>query len=63
MAFRIEIVPIVIGCLGRGRKKVEGETRKVLNDNKTITAEAQEMLRTVLCEIGTMMRKELIEGE
>ena len=64
--FRIEIVPIVIGCMGGGMKKVKGQIWKALTDGKTVTAVAQEIMRTVLCEIETMLRKAtsgLIQGE
>ena len=46
--FRKEIVLIVIGCMLGGMKKVKGQIRKVLTDDKTVTAEVQEMLRTIL---------------
>ena len=41
-----------------GTKKVEGQIKKVLTDDKIITAVAQEMLCTILCrESEIMMRK------
>ena len=39
------------------RVKAQISTRKVLNDDKTVTAVAQEMLQTVLYESDTMMHK------
>lgn len=40
-----------------GIEKVKGQIREVLNDDKTVTAVAQKMLRTVLYESETMIRK------
>ena len=39
--FTIEIVPVVIGCIGGSMKRVKAQIRKVLNDDKTVTAVAQ----------------------
>ena len=51
-------MPIVIGCMIGGMKKVKGQIKKVLTDDKIVTAVAQEMLRTILCrESEIMMRK------
>ena len=64
--FRIAIVQIVIGCMGEGIEKVKGQIREVLNDDKTVTAVAQKMLRTVLYESETMIRKAMsgpLQGE
>ena len=59
------MVPIVIVCMEEGIKKVKGQKRKVLNDDKTVTAVAQEILRAVLNESETIMHKAmsgLIQG-
>ena len=53
---RLKIVPIVIGCMIGGMKKVKGQIKKVLTDDKIVTAVAQEMLRTILCRESHSIR-------
>lgn len=50
-------MPVVIGCRGAGKGEVTGQIREGLDDDKTRTAVAQEMLRTVLYECEPTMRK------
>jgi len=61
--FRIEMVPTVIGCMGGGMEKLKGQIRKVLNDDKNVTAVSQEMLWCYMKMRQLVIRKGLIEGE
>ena len=57
--YRVEIVPIVIGCLGGGMKQVESQVKKITKEDKGVRWTCNEMLKTVLFESESMLRKTL----
>ena len=57
--YRVEIVPIVIGCLGGGMKQVECRVKKIIKDEGGARWTCNEMLKTVLFESESMLRKTL----
>ena len=57
--YRVEIVPIVIGCLGGGMKQVECQVKKIIKDEGGARWTCNEMLKTVLFESESMLRKTL----
>ena len=57
--YRVEIVPIVIGCLGGGMKQVECQVKKIIKDEGGARWACNEMLKAVLFESESMLRKTL----
>ena len=57
--YRVEMVPIVIGCLGGGMKQVECQVKKIRKDEGGERWTCNEMLKTVLFESESMLRKTL----
>ena len=57
--YRVEIVPIVIGCLGGVMKQVECQVKKIIKDEGGARWTCNEMLKTVLFESESMLRKTL----
>ena len=57
--YRVEIVPIVTGCLGGGMKQVECQVKKIIKDEGGARWTCNEMLKAVLFESESMMRKTL----
>ena len=57
--YRVEIVPIVIGCLGGGMKLVESQVRKIIKDDEGARWTCNGMLKTVLFESESVLRKTL----
>ena len=55
--YRVEIVPIVIGCLGGGMKQVECQVKKIIKDEGGARWTCNEMLKAVLFESESMLRK------
>ena len=55
--YRVEIVPIVIGCWGEGMKQVECQVKKIIKDEGGARWTRNEMLRAVLFESESMLRK------
>jgi hypothetical protein len=54
--YKVTILPIVIGCLGGGERKLESHLKKILKDDMTVKIKIMEMERTVLCESETIIR-------
>ena len=42
--YRVEIVPIVIGCLGGGMKQVESQVKKIIKEDEGVRWTCNEML-------------------
>ena len=57
--YRVEILPIVIGCLGGGMKQVECQVKKIIKDDEGARWTCNEMLKAVLFESESMLRKTL----
>ena len=57
--YRVEIVSIVIGCLGGGMKQVECQVKKIIKDEGGAKWTSNEMLKAVLFESESMLRKTL----
>ena len=57
--YRVEIVPIVTGCLGGGMKQVESQVKKIIKEDEGVRWTCHEMLKTVLFESESMLRKTL----
>ena len=53
----VNIVPVIVGCTGRGGKELIKQIRKVIEDDEIVNFVASEMIRTVLSESETMLRK------
>ena len=64
--YQVEIIPIVIGCLGGGMREAEKQVRKLINDEQRSINVSKQMQKTVLFESETTLRKTLsglIQGE
>ena len=59
LEYRVEIVPIVIGCLGGGMKQVECQVEKIIKDEGGARLTCNEMLKAVVFESDSMLRKTL----
>ena len=61
--YRVEIVSIVIGCflLGGGMKPVECQVKKIIKDEGGARWTCNEMLKAVLFESESMLRKTLTD--
>ena len=57
--YRVEIIRIVIGCLGGGMKQVECQVKKIIKDEGGARLTCNEMLKVVLFESESMLRKTL----
>ena len=57
--YRVGIVPIMIGCLGGGMKQVECQVKKIIKDEGGVRWTCNEMVKAVLFESESMMRKTL----
>ena len=55
--YRVEIVPIVIGCLGGGMKQVKCQVKKIIKDEGGARWTCNEMFKAVLFESESMLRK------
>ena len=55
--YDVEIVPLIIGCLGGGMKRLEEQVAKIMNDRKDVEGVCQNMQKTVLMESETIMKK------
>ena len=54
--YRVEIVSIVIGCLGAGMKQVECPVEKIIKDGGGARWTCNEMLKAILFESESMLR-------
>ena len=55
----MEILPIVIRCLGGGIKQVQGQVKKIIQDENAMKKTYNEMLNTVLIQSEMIVRKTL----
>ena len=55
--YRVEIVAIVIGCLGGGVKQVKCQVKKIIKDVGGERWTCNEMLKAVLFESESIKRK------
>ena len=57
--YSVNIVPVIVGCTARGGKELIKQIRKVIEDDEKVNFIASEMIRTVLCESETILRKDI----
>ena len=57
--YKVKVIPVVIGCLGGGIKRLKDDIRElyIFNDEKDLHQISREMQRIVLWESKTIMRK------
>ncbi|CAB4040788.1 Hypothetical predicted protein [Paramuricea clavata] len=57
--YKVKVIPTVIGCLGRGMKRLKDDIRELVNNEiKDLHCKiSREMQKTVLWESETIMRK------
>ena len=55
----MKVLPVVIGCLGGGMKRLKEDIRELFDDEKDLHRISREMQKTVLWESETIMRKML----
>ena len=53
----MKVLPVVIGCLGGGMKRLKEDIRELFDDEKDLHRISREMQKTVLWESETIMRK------
>ena len=64
--YLVEILPIVIGCMGGGMKEVEVQVRKIITDKQTSVRICTHMQKVVLFQGESTIRKVLsgiVQGE
>ena len=61
VGYRVEIVPLVIGCLGGGVEKLLKNVQSVINTETEIDNTVKGMQKTVLLDSESIMRKALSE--
>ena len=57
--YRIEVVPIVLGCMGTGVSKLRESINKLIDDETQSKRVIQEMVKTILWEGESIVRKVL----
>ena len=57
--YRVSIVPLVIGCLGAGVSSFKKYARKIIDDEKLLERTTLEMVKTIVFNSETIMRKVL----
>ena len=57
--YRVEVVPVIIGCLGGGVEDATRAVRKIIGDEDSVIRIITTMQRTVLSEGETIIRKVL----
>ena len=55
--YKVKIIPVVIGCLGGGMKKMKDDVKELFKHEKDLQWICREMQKTVLWESETIMRK------
>ena len=55
--YKVQFIPAVIGCLGRGVRKLEEDLCQLIQDSNERSRIACEMQKTVLWESETIIRK------
>ena len=57
--YNVMIIPIVIDCLGEGKRRVTNQIGRLITDEKKARAISNEMLKTILFESESITRKVL----
>ena len=57
VGFMVEIVPLVVGCLGGGVRKLKEQIKKLIKEKSRQQWVVREMQKTVLMESETVLRK------
>ena len=57
--YRVEVIPVVIGCMGGGVGVIKKEVRKILINSDTDKV-CREMLRTAVMESESILSKAII---
>ena len=55
--YKMKIIPVVIGCLGGGMKRLKDDVKELFENEKELQWICREMQKTVLWESETIMRK------
>ena len=55
--YNVEILPMIIGCLGGGMKRLQEQVAKILKDKKDVEGVCQNMQKTVRMESETITKK------
>ena len=55
--YKVKIIPLVIGCLGGGMKRLKDDVKELFKNEKDLQRICREMQRTVLWESETIIRK------
>jgi hypothetical protein len=57
--YKVEMIPLVVGCLGGGITDLEKQVQKIIVDEQRVKYVCREMQKTVLFESETILRKVL----
>lgn len=55
--YKVEIVPVVLGCMGGGVTRMRDCVRKIIPEEDVVKKTTDDMLRTVLMESESILRK------
>ena len=55
--YKVKIIPVVIGCLGGGMKRLKDDVKELFKNEKDLQWICREMQKTELWESKTIMRK------
>ena len=55
--YKVKIIPVVIGCLGEGMKRLKDDVKELFKNEKELQWICRKMQKTVLWESETIMRK------
>ena len=61
VGYKVEVIPLVIGCLGGGIRKLWKNVQKVIETETEAERIVKEMQKTVLMDSESIMRKVLSE--
>jgi hypothetical protein len=57
--YRVEVLPLIIGCMGSGAEELTKQVRKLLKEEKNTRWTVREMMKTVVWESESIVRKVL----
>jgi hypothetical protein len=57
--YRVEVIPVVLGCMGGGITRMRNYVRRILQEEVSVKKTTDEMLKTVLMESESIVRKVL----
>jgi hypothetical protein len=57
--YRVEVLPVVIGCMGSGAHEVAKQVKRLINDQRKVQWIVREMMKMVVWESETITRKVL----